>query len=112
MAFDRARLGEARLPLEQIERGIGGGACEWVGHERRPVHERGVGIVRKEGLEHPIARDRGGERHGAAGERLGKRNDVRHHLRLFASEERAGAAEPRHDFVGDEQKIVLVAGCA
>ena len=58
MGLDGARLGEAGLPLEQVERGVGGGAGQGIGHEGRPVHEGRVGIVREEGLEDALARDR------------------------------------------------------
>ena len=43
---------QPRLALEQIERGIGGGAGECIGHVGRPVHQRLFRIVRPEGLEH------------------------------------------------------------
>ena len=49
---DGRDLLKPRLALEQIERGIGGGAGERVGHEGRAVHQRVRRIVRPERLEH------------------------------------------------------------
>ena len=46
-ALERARdignLPQARFALEQVERGVGGGAGERVCHEGRPVHQRVLG---------------------------------------------------------------------
>src|ERR1700746_2733305 len=50
----------SRLALENIKRGIGGGAGERIGHESRAVHQGVIRIVRPERLEHLFARNRSG----------------------------------------------------
>src|SRR6266511_204856 len=49
------------------------------------------------------------ERDVARGEPLGDRHDVRHDAPVVHREPFAGAAEPRHDLVGDQQDAVAVA---
>jgi len=70
------------------------------------VHEGGGGVVGEEGLEHRPGRHRGGERHRAAGQRLGQAQDVGDDPRLLAGEQGAGAAEPGKNLVDDEGQAV------
>ena len=63
--LDRRDLRQPRLALEQVERGIGGGAGQRVRHVGRAVHQRVGRIVRPEGIEHLVARQRRGERQRA-----------------------------------------------
>ena len=99
---------QPRLAFEQIERGIGGGAAERVGHVARPVHQRLLGIVRPERVEHFFRRDGRRQRQRAAGERLRQRDDVGRDAGRLAGEHRAGAAEAGEHLVEDQQHVVFV----
>src|SRR5262249_60930719 len=67
---DIGNLPQARIPLEQVERGVGGGAGKRVSHESRPVQERAGGIVGPEGVENFVARNGDRERQRSAGQCL------------------------------------------
>src|SRR5207244_5192923 len=86
---DIGDLPQARLALEKVERGIGGGAGERVSHEGRPVQERAGRIVGPEGVENFVARNRDRERERPARQCLRLRRDVRDLAGLVA---RAGAS--------------------
>ena len=105
---DVGHLPQARLALEQVERGIGGGAGERIRHVGRPVHQRMHGVVRPERVEHRSACDGRGERQRAAGQRLRQRDDVGHDAGGLAGEQRPGAAEAGEDLVEDQQQVVAV----
>ena len=54
------------------------------------------------------ARDGGGERQRAAGQRFRQRDDIRHDAGCFAGEQGSGAAEAGEDFIEDQQQLVAV----
>ena len=101
------------LALEQIERGIGGGAGERIAHEGRAVHQRVAGIVGPEGVE-DLARCATVAASGSVPpvSALRQGDDVGHHLGRLAGEHRAGAAEAGEDLVEDQQQLVAVGGRA
>ena len=107
-ARDVRHLLQARLALEQIERGIGGGAGQRIGHEGRSVHQRMHGIVGPERVEDAPARDGGGERQRSAGQCLRQREDIRHDAGGLAREQASGAAEAGEDLVEDQEQLVAV----
>ncbi|MNT02651.1 hypothetical protein D3C72_1371560 [compost metagenome] len=72
------------------------------------MHQRVRGVVGPERLEHPVAGHRGGQRQGAAGQRLGQRDDVGPDARLFEGEHGPGTPEAGEDLVKDQQQAVLV----
>ena len=112
MGLDGGDLIEPGLALEQIERGVGGGAGQRVGHVGRPVHQRLGAIVVEEALEDSRARRRRREAERAAGERLADAHDIGRHAGLVAGEQAPGAPEPGGDLVGDQQHVVGGAGVA
>ena len=77
---------QPRLAFEQIERGIGSGAAERIGHVARSVHQRFLGVVGPEDVEHFLRRDSRRQRQRAAGERLRQRDDVGRYAGRLAGE--------------------------
>ena len=114
----RQRVGELRLELtgpfaqpltlHDVQVGERGGG-------RRRVSRIGVAVspdaraLRPERLGDPRSRDRGAHRQVAAGDALRARDDVGLELPASAREPRTAAAEPRDDFVRDEQHAGLAA---
>ena len=103
------RAARARLAVDH------GVVAEDVEHrQRRPAGQRvaGVGVrvqepaggvVVVERREHLVAGEHARQRQHAAGEALGQAQEVRCvRVRLLPREQRAGAAEARHDLVGDQ----------
>ena len=97
-------LREPRLALEQVERGVGGGAGQRIGHVGRPVHQRRAGssdqkasntlraaTVAASGRVPPVSAL---DRVTMSGIDAG----------LLAGEQRAGAAEAGEDLVEDQQQ--------
>ena len=69
-------------------------------------------IVRPEGLEHFLARQRGGKRQRPAGQRLADSQDIGGDAGRLKREQRAGAAEAGEYLVEDEENVVAVGGLA
>ena len=109
MRLDGGDLGEAGFLLEKIEGGQRRGTGERVGHVGRAMHEGVFCPVRAERGENMAASNCGGQRQGAAGQRLRETHQVGHDAGAFTGEQGAGAAEAGHDFVGDQQHPMLVA---
>ena len=97
------RLAEQHVDARPRHRG-----SEGVPHEGGPVHQRpGLGVAHPGG--HRIGAERRRHREVPPGERLAEAEDVGGDAGVLAREERAGAAEPGGDLVGDEQDVVLIA---
>ena len=105
---DLGHLIEPRFARKQIERGIRGDASERVGHEGRPVHQRGSRIVGPEGLENFAAGDGCGKRQCAAGQGFRQGEDIRNDAGLLEGEHRTGAAKASEDFIEDQQYLVAL----
>ena len=99
---------QAWLPLEQIERGIRGGAAKRIRHVSRPVHQCLLRVIRPEGIEDFCGRYCGRKRQRASGQRFRECDDVRRDLRLLGSKHGPGAAEPGKHLVEDQEHVVLV----
>ena len=110
--FDGADLLEARLALEQVERGVGGGAGERVAGVGGAVHEAFFQRFVEEGFEQAVRGHRRRQGHGAAGERLGQGHDIGHHVGLLAGEHRSQPAESDHDLVEDQEQAMAVTNLA
>ena len=72
------------------------------------MHQRVRRVIGPEGVEYPVAGDRGGQRQRAAGQRLGQGDDVGTRAGLFIGEHRASAAEAGEYLVVDQQQAVAV----
>ena len=109
---DLRDLLQTRFGGEQVERGVGGGAGEGVGHESWAMHQ-GLGRdFGQKGFKDVRPRQSRGQRHGAAGQALAEAEDIGRDAGLFAGEQRAGAAEADKNLVGDQQHAVALQASA
>lgn len=101
---------EDGLVAEELEAGEGGGAAELTAGVAVAVEEGAAfrGIA-KEAVEDALGGEGGGEGEVAASEAFGEAEEVWGDAFLLAGEHGAGAAEAGHDFVKDEEDVVLMA---
>ena len=103
--------GEGIFGGEEFEVGEGDGAAERVGAVAMAVVEGVFGAV-EERSEDILGGEGGGEGEGAAGEAFGEAEEVGGDVFVLAGEHFSGAAESGHDFVEDEEDVMLVAPVA
>ena len=73
------------------------------------MEKRFAAIGRTVGGINRLGRHSHRQRHRSAGQAFGQAQDIGHHARLIAGEQRAGATPAGHDFVGDEQHTMRAA---
>lgn len=101
---------EDGLVAEDLEAGEGGGAAELAAGVAVTVEEGAAfGGIAEEAVEDALGGEGGGEGEVAASEAFGEAEEVGGDAFLLAGEHSAGAAEAGHDFVEDEEDVVLMA---
>ncbi len=99
------------MPLAALQNGEAftcDGAGQRVAHKRRPVH-KAARVAVADGVGDLAGRERGGERHGATGQRFAEAQNIRGDTRMFTRKQLTGAAKAGGDFVGDQQNALAVA---
>src|SRR5262249_38010338 len=105
---DIRNLPQPRLPIEQVEGGVGGGTAERVAHECGHMRQCIARRVRPERVEYFVTRNCGRERQRASGQCFRQSDDVRRDTGCLAGEQAAGAAETGEDFIENQKKLIAV----
>ena len=105
----RLKLCETRGVLfQQLETGERCGAAQGIGGEAVAVEKRFEGFFADEALVEALAGHRDAHGQEAAGQPLRQGHQIGFEPGLFRGEQSAGAAEPRHHFIGDQQAPMAV----